>query len=394
MSRPPNRRVIWTRSVATAICLVPLAATALAQTQNSYPMLMSLKPVAVQIGQTAEVELASRYSLLGASRVLVTGNGLTGESLPPEKPPEVKPGQPKPVVPKVKLKFTAAPDAVPGVRDFRVFTPQGVSTVGQLLLTRDVVVPETAENNTSDKAQMVPFPATLCGTVEKAEDVDWFKFRIDAPTTVVFQVWAQRLENRIHDLQVHVDPIITLRTAAGATLATADNVVAGDPLLIHRFEQPGEYLLDIRDVRYQGNGDWVYAIEMSPRPLLTQFFPAVVAPGVETSVAAVGWNMPADSATKITLPAETRPGILFASVRSPVNRSGPRRCWSARCPWSSRPPPTTTRARPPKPRRFRASCAARSMRRWMSTISYSTPRKGTRGRSRHWPADSVLPSIP
>jgi hypothetical protein len=270
--------------------------------------------VAVQIGQTAEVELTSRYSLLGAGRVLVTGNGLTGEALPPEKPPEVKPGQPKPVVPKAKLKFTAAPDAVPGVRDFRVFTPQGVSTVGQLLLTRDVVVPEAAENNTSDKAQMVPFPATLCGTVEKAEDVDWFKFRIDAPTTVVFQVWAQRLENRIHDLQVHVDPIITLRSAGGATLATADNVVAGDPLLIHRFEQPGEYLLDIRDVRYQGNGDWVYAIEMSPRPLVTQFFPAVVAPGAETSVAAVGWNMPADSATKITLPADTRPGIVFASV--------------------------------------------------------------------------------
>jgi hypothetical protein len=285
-----------------------------AQTQNSYPMLMSVKPVAVQIGQTAEVELSSRYSLLGASRVLVAGDGLTGEALPPAMPPEIKPGQPRPVVPKVKLKFTAAAEAVPGVRDFRVFTPQGVSTVGQLLLTRDVVVPEAAENNTADKAQMAPFPATLCGTIEKAEDVDWFKFRIDAPSTVVFQVWAQRLENRIHDLQVHVDPILTLRSATGATLATADNVVAGDPLLIHRFEQPGEYLLDVRDVRYQGNVDWVYAIEMSARPLVTQFHPAVVAPGVEASLAAVGYNLPADANVKLTLPAETRAGMHFASV--------------------------------------------------------------------------------
>jgi hypothetical protein len=303
---------------ARSLCLVAVVAvattaSAIAQTQNSYPMLMSLKPVAIQAGQTAEMVLTSRYSLLGASRVLVTGDGLVGEIVPPEKPPEIKPGQPKPVVPTAKLRFTAAVDAVPGVRDFRVATPQGASTIGQIVITRDPVVAEAAENNTLDKAETVPFPATFCGVIEKAEDVDCVKFKLDAPATVVFHVWAQRLENRIHDLQAHVDPIITLRTAAGNTLATADNVFAGDPLLVHTFDQPGEYVVQIRDVRYQGNVDWVYAIEMNARPFVTHYYPASAAPGVEASLTAIGRNIPADPVAKVTGPAIGTSQTVFVS---------------------------------------------------------------------------------
>ena len=302
------------RNLALAALVLGLTGvSAVAQTQNSYPMLMSLKPVAIQAGQTAEMELTSRYSLLGASRVIVTGEGLVGEVVPPEKPPEIKPGQPKPVVPKAKLRFTAAVDAIPGVRDFRVATPQGASTIGQIVITRDPVVAEAAENNTLDKAEAVPFPATFCGTIEKAEDVDCLKFKLDAPATVVFHVWAQRLENRIHDLQVHLDPIITLRTAAGNTLATADNVFAGDPLLMHKFEQPGEYILEIRDVRYQGNVDWVYAIEMNARPFVTHYFPASVTPGAEASLTALGRNLTADASAKLAGPDVRRNEPVFVS---------------------------------------------------------------------------------
>ena len=39
----------------------------------------------------------------------------------------------------LKIRFTATADAQPGVRDFRIATPQGVSTVGQLVVVRDPV---------------------------------------------------------------------------------------------------------------------------------------------------------------------------------------------------------------------------------------------------------------
>ena len=41
-----------------------------------------------------------------------------------------------------------------------------------MVIARDPVVVEQATNDTADKAQEVAIPATLCGTIEKAEDVE------------------------------------------------------------------------------------------------------------------------------------------------------------------------------------------------------------------------------
>ena len=69
--------------------LVPLfVGTATAQTNNSYPMLMSLRPTAAVVGHTTEHELSARYNLAGASAVIVSGGGVAAEVVPldSEKP--------------------------------------------------------------------------------------------------------------------------------------------------------------------------------------------------------------------------------------------------------------------------------------------------------------------
>src|SRR6516165_5441499 len=276
-----------------------LAAVAAAQTNNSYPMLMSVKPAAAQVGQTTEHEVNARYNLHGAYQIIVAGEGVKGEVVPPEKKEGEKPPETKPNLPKIKIRFTVAPDAVPGVRDFRIITPQGASTVGQIVVARDPVVSESADNDSAAKAQEIQLPATACGTIEKAEDLDFFKFKLEAGSGVTFHVRSQRLLNRLHDMQIRVDPMITLRNSSGSTLATSDNYYAGDPLLYYKFEQAGEYLLEIRDVRYQGNGDWTYSIEINSRPFITQALPLAVKPGVETKLTLVGYNLPPDGSADL-----------------------------------------------------------------------------------------------
>ena len=59
--------------------------------QTSYPMLMSIKPTAAQAGQTSVHTVNSRYSLLGAYQVLISGTGVMGEVLAPELKPEERP---------------------------------------------------------------------------------------------------------------------------------------------------------------------------------------------------------------------------------------------------------------------------------------------------------------
>ena len=267
-----------------------------ASAQTAFPMLMSLKPVAVQLGTTSEITVNSRYSMHNAESVLVTGGGVLAEVVPPE----VKKDDKSPNVTALKFKVAVAADAMPGVRDLRVLTPQGISTVAQLVVVEDPVVVEQAKNDSMIEAQSITLPATVCGCIEKAEDVDFFKFQVEAGQSFVFHVRSQRLQDRIHDLQTHSDPILTVRNAQGSTIAAADNVFHGDPFLCHHFEQAGEYLLEMRDVRYNGNQYWEYAVEIHSRPFVRSVFPLAITAGKETKLTAIGSQLSADPVVTLT----------------------------------------------------------------------------------------------
>jgi hypothetical protein len=284
---------------------------------ETYPMLMDTLPLAVQAGQTAEVQVHARYTLEGAYQVLVSGSGVTAEVVPPEEPvaakaPPAKAAKPAAAKPKVTpakdqltIRFRVAADALPGVRDFRIATPHGVSTLGQMVVTRDPVVVETEPNDTAVTAKSVKIPATICGRVGKSEDVDYYKFHAAKDSSLTFHVRSARCEDRIHDLQAHIDPIITLRNASGTVLAMSDNYFFADPLLHYRFAAEGDYTLEIRDVRYMGNIYWQYAVEVNDRPLVTTVFPLAVAREKPTRLELVGFNLPADKTATLTLPGST-----------------------------------------------------------------------------------------
>ena len=253
--------------------------------QTAYPMLMSISPVGAQAGTTSLHTFRSRYSMADAYQVWVSGQGVQGEVQALEKVDakgKTNSGE------SLTVKFTVAADALPGVRDVRVATPRGVSTVGQLVITGDPVIVETDGNDTREQAQTVTLPATLCGRIEKNEDVDWFKFSVNAGAKMCFQVRCMRLEDRVHDLQTHADPILMIRDANGSVVAAADNTLSGDPLITHQFERAGEYFLELRDVRYQGNNFWEYCVEASSRSYVECVHPLAVAAGTESSVRLIG----------------------------------------------------------------------------------------------------------
>ena len=286
-----------------AICCVSLMALlkmASASAQRSYPMLMNLSPAAVQVGQSSEHTVESRYSMFGSNQVLVSGDGVTGEVVTPM---ELDKDGKESVLTQIKLKFIVAADAITGVRDFRIIGPTGPSTMGQIVITRDPVIVEDPKNDTQETAQAVTIPGTICGCVEKSEDVDFYRFTVEQPGSLTFHCLAMRLEDRIHDLQTHVDPIIAIRSAkSGSTLAMVDNSYAADPFLSHSFE-PGEYLLEVRDVRYQGNKYWNYAIEISNRPYVSQVYPAMVSVGQTTQLQLVGEHFAVAAAAEYSAPA-------------------------------------------------------------------------------------------
>ncbi len=267
--------------------------------QTAYPMLMSVSPVAAQAGTTSQHTFRSRYSMADAYQVWVSGEGVVGEAVPMEKvDAKGKPNNGE----SLTVKFTIAPGALPGARDVRVATPRGVSTVGQLVIVNDPIVAEADANDTREKAQEVTVPVTLCGRIEKNEDVDWYRFRVEAGTQLCFQVRCMRLEDRVHDLQTHADPILMIRDANGSVVAAADNTLAGDPLIVHRFERAGDYFVELRDVRYQGNNYWEYCVEISARPYVQSVFPPVIAAGATSTVQLIGLTEKAGESQVIAPP--------------------------------------------------------------------------------------------
>jgi hypothetical protein len=308
-ARSSSAAMLLQATIAIGLCVLsssPLSA------QNTYPMVMCLRPVAVQVGTSSEVELVGNPNVYGAYQVFVSGEGVRGIVEPPKGPTPTT----KPSIATLKVKFEVAANATLGVRDVRVATLQGGSTVGQLVIVRDPIVREVAGDNDSLKtAQLIMLPAAICGAIERPEDVDYYKFHAKAGTALTFHVWCQRLQNRIHDLQEHADPIINLRNSVGTILASNDNHFAGDPLLHYRFPAEGDYYLEVRDTRYGGNPHWQYCIEAHDRPFVTATYPSRIVPGVATQVRLVGHNVPDGATGTVQVPMDAGEGARWIMVK-------------------------------------------------------------------------------
>jgi hypothetical protein len=273
-------------------------------------MLTQVYPAGIQRGTTTDVTISGQRNFNGAYRILFEGEGLSAEFVPKEKPDD-----PKATVNEVKLKVTATADAAQGVRELRVATPRGVSSVGLIVIGDEPEAVESEPNDTPDKATLVTLPLTLNGRVQKSEDSDQFRFAARAGEEVTFSVLAARLQDKIHDLQEHVDPLLVLRDREGRELAKADDTYGADPLLIHRFETDGEYLLEIRDVRYQGNGNWVYRLTATKRPWVTAALPMAVRRGETAALRLVGASLGPQATASWTAPMDGPAGARPTSLR-------------------------------------------------------------------------------
>jgi hypothetical protein len=268
--------------------------------QTSYPMITHVLPVAVQRGKTTEVVVEGQMNFAGVYKALFEGAGITAE---------VVPGPAKPAAPvrTVKLKLAVAADAALGVREFRIASTLGISSIGQLVVVDDPVISESGDNNTPEKANPITAPCVVAGRIEAAEDVDYFKFHAEAGQTFTFEVQCARLQDKIHDLQKHADPILTLLDAGGRELAANDDYYFADPLLGYTFTRAGDYLIQIRDSKYDGDPRWVYALSVTSRPYVSHVFPMAGNPGQTIEVEPVGSARAVKPRVPLTVPSE--PGV-------------------------------------------------------------------------------------
>jgi hypothetical protein len=295
--------------VQRACLLLPLLNAGLAlgaprpaAAQTGYPMIISVFPVGCQRGKTTEITVSGQYNFAGAYGSLFATPGVSAEIVPLSTP--LKAGQSQDVV---TLKVTVAPDAPLGPQEFRIATPRGMSTIGMLVIGSEPEVVEKEGNNVLAEASAIELPVAVEGRIQANEDIDFYKFQVQAGEEVVFSCVSSRLQDKIHDLTpggggTHSDPILVIQDETGRELASGDDYYGPDPLLAHRFEKAGTYVLQVRDVRYQGSAGWTYRVTCTQRPFLTGLYPMAGQRGQSVDVHPIGFNLGAMKQTRVEVP--------------------------------------------------------------------------------------------
>ncbi len=314
-SARPVRALRERIGVAAVTALLGCAAGV--QGQTSYPMVTRVLPTAAQRGKTMEITVSGTENFAGAYALLCEGTGLRGEVLGMEAPAAKaagrRRGRPRGAV---KARLTVAPDAPLGPREVRVATPQGVSSLGLVVIVDDPVVAESDDRSDDQPstAQPITLPCVISGTIGKPEDVDWYAVPARAGQRLTFSVWANRLENKIHDLQAHFDPILSIHDAQGRELAVDDNHDFADPMLSYQFKDAGTYYLQIRDTTYTGNANWTYVLQATGGPYVTSVFPMAVNPGSRATLHAKGFNVDERNAIALDVPRDIAAGPWLTAL--------------------------------------------------------------------------------
>jgi hypothetical protein len=242
----------------------------------------------------------------------------------------------------VTLSVTIAADAMPGKRELRLRTEQGLTNprifcVGQLAeitepSRRSLAVAESqARGGRGRKNQQSarPDPGTSPTTTAPEQeteiavptiingqilpgDVDRYRFQARKGQQLVVDVRARRLIPYLSDaVPGWFQAAVALSDADGHEIAYEDDFhLHPDPVLHCEIPADGQYVIEIRDALYRGREDFVYRIAIGELPFITSIFPLGGPSGTATAIELCGWNLPTRTLSQMF----PEPGVYSVSV--------------------------------------------------------------------------------
>jgi hypothetical protein len=173
----------------------------------------------------------------------------------------------------VKAQVRIAPDCPLGEHHLRVRTATGLSELRTFLVGPFPVLEEQEPNNTPVQAQKVPLNTTVTGVVT-SEDVDCFAVQAKKGQRISAEVEGMRLGRG------SFDPRLAVFQPDGCLLADIHDTWLGlqDPFVSFLAPQDGTYILQLREITYEGNDSCQYRLHVGTFPRPTAVFP----PGGQT----------------------------------------------------------------------------------------------------------------
>jgi hypothetical protein len=218
---------------------------------------------------------------------------------------------------KLLVRVEVPKDAPLGYHTLRVATRRGISNFRLFCVDDLPQVVEASDNRTLASAQAVPVPCVVCGKAD-AEQTDYFKFTVQPGQRLSFELLGRRLGSAF-------DPQLSLLDAkSGKQLAFSDDAPgqSKDPRLTYTFKEAGEYALAVRDVRYQGGGDWYYRLRIGDFPCATTPVPLAAKRGSTVPVTFAGPQVEGVAPVTVSVPKGPEQDVLWLTPTRPGAPAG------------------------------------------------------------------------
>lgn len=212
---------------------------------------------------------------------------------------------------RVSYHFIVPADAQVGIYGLRIATAEGVSPMRLLMIDDLPSVVDNGSNKTPATAQEITLPIAVDGACE-VESYDFYHFRGAAGQRVSVEAVAQRLGSVL-------DPVIRLLDTAGRELAYSDDEagIGSDGRFAFVLPVDGDYLLEVRDIRYLGGESHRYRLRVGGFLLPTVAYPLAISRGVSTKLALVGHGVEGLSPFTVSAPSNYSGRQMQLGVQTP-----------------------------------------------------------------------------
>jgi WD40 repeat protein len=194
------------------------------------------------------------------------------------------------------VKLTLPAHTAPGNYTLHLKNEAGASAAQTFTVDRFAAVNEVEPNDSPKTGQKVALPVTIVGAIDKAGDLDWYRFEAKAGQEIGVQVLTAAIGSKL-------DPLLRLVDPTGATVAESITGVLG-----HRCLSAGIYSLGILDREYRGGAGMYYRLHVGDIPIVTSVFPLGLARGTETDIQVEGVHLGKVRTFRVKAPADAAPG--------------------------------------------------------------------------------------
>lgn len=267
-----------------AVWIVMLGHPVFSQTP---PVLDTVFPVSAQSGTSVEVT--------------VNGSNLEGLQSLHCSVPGIQCEQSKPN----HFRLTIPADARPGLYDLWAVGNNGISAPRTFAVGNRVEQTEIEPNESVLDAMAVPLNSVINGQLDKAGDVDYFRFEAKAGQRFVVECWAERMDSRLR-------AVLEIFDSGGKRLAVNRGYFGSDPLIVFRVPADGAFVVKVYDLISSGSAEHYYRLDIDTGPRVAFSIPTVIERGKASRVTLYGWNLKQGPAAAVPQPSGSSSNLAIS----------------------------------------------------------------------------------